>query len=248
MSGLSNHKTLTGATDLTSGLTGTELRDRMNDNYDTLIAAAQGVENRLEDIAYEMFGSGVLSGMAASVGSGLNIDVTSGYALVGHIVDYAGGTASVLASQTDASLYFAQDGNFYTAAPSGQPYFTFCTYSSDGSSVTSVGTVAKVLPLSLVTITDTFENVRVDSSHTLDYEIDHSATATFQIPGFITVSVSPSNAFTIEHINMDEDTGDTFTVRVTRGEAYQDYADYREDGGEYATVDITFTRTGIGYN
>lgn len=246
MSGLSDHKTLTGATDVTSGLRGTQLRDRMNDNYDALLAAAQGVEDRLEDIAYEAFGSGVLSGMVPSAGSGLNIDVTAGYALIGHVVDYAGGSASVEASQTDASLYFAQDGNFYTSAPTGQPYFTLCTYSSDGSSVTSVSTKTSVLPCTVETITDTFEDVTVDSSHTLDYEIDHSATTTFQIPGFITVSVSPSNAFDIEHIDMEDDTGDTFTVRVTRKDAYQSY-EYYAEGEEYETVDITFTRTGLSF-
>ena len=252
MSGLTYHKTLTGATDVTSGLTGTQLRDRMNDNYDALIAATQGVENRLEDIAYEMFGSGVLSGMAASVGSGLSVSVAAGYALAGHVVDYAGGNVSVLANQTDANLYFAQDGNFYTAAPAGKSYFTFCTYTSNGSAVTAVGTTTKVMPLSLVTITGTFENILVSSTHTIDYEIDHSASGTFQIPGFITLSVTPSAAFTVVHVDMEEDTGSTFTARITRNEAYQDTADYyytdENTHGAYALADLTFTRTGIGYN
>lgn len=252
MSGLSNHKTLTGATDVTSGLTGTELRDRMNDNYDTLLAAPQGVENRMEDIAYEMFGSGVLSGMVPSAGTGLNISVTSGYALAGHIIDYAGGSVSVPASQTDASLYFAQDGNFYTSAPSGQPYFTFCTYSSDGSSITAVGTATKVLPLQLVTITDTFTDLHVGSSHELVYEIDHSATNEFIIPGFITLSVSPSTAFSVVRTNVYAETGTVFNAKITRETAYQTYSYYYYrsggDHGEYALCDLTFSRTGFCYN
>lgn len=252
MSGLDDHKTLTAATDVTSGLSGTALRDRMNDNYDTLIAAAQGVENRLEDVAYEMFSSGVLSGMVATVGSGLNIDVTSGTALVGILVDYAGGSVSVPASQTDASVYFAQDGNFYTSIPTGQAYFTFCTYSSDGSSVTSVGTTTKVLPPQMVTITDTFTNLHVGSSHELIYEIDHSATNEFLIPGFITLTVSPSTAFSVEQTNMNEVTGTVFDVKITRNDSYHEYDDYyyvdSENHGEYALCDLTFTRKGFAFN
>lgn len=244
MSGLPYNKEIAAPTEYVSGTSGTALKTQFNNNQTTLHNGIQDVENRLENSLYELFGSGVLDGMEASIGTGLSVDVTAGYALIGIVVDYAGGTVSVEANQSDGKIYFAQNGLFYTSPPSGVAYFEFCSYVSDASSVTSVGSVTKVMPCRLTTITDTFTNVAVGATHTLDYLVDHSSLGEFVIPGFITVSVSPSNVFTIEHIDMEDDTGTTFKVRVSREAAYQSAY---EQSGLYAECDITFTRTGIMY-
>lgn len=248
MAGLTYHKALTGPTAYVAGEAGEALRAKFNSNEDTLLDAAQAVEDRAEDLVYELHGSGVLTGMVASAGTGLSVDVTQGSAIIGIIVDYAGGAISVLANQTNAPLYFGQDGNWYTAAPSEVSYFEFCTYTSNDSAVTAVGETAKVMLCSLQTVTDTFEDLAVDSSHEREYKVDHSASLEFLVPGFITVSVSPSDAFTVEHINAEDDTGTTFSVKITRNASYRDYADYYIDGedhGDYAYCDLTFSRTGL---
>jgi len=252
MAGLDYHKTIPDTTDYTAGLGGSAIRNRHNDNEDILHDGIQDVENRLEDAEYETFGSGVISGMTATIGTGLSVNVAAGEALIGIVVEYAGGTVSVPANQSNGTIYFAQNGNFYTSPPSNVAYFAFCSYVSGASNVTSVGSVSRILPCILVEITDTFQDVHVGSSHTLDYEIDHSGSRTLKVPGFIeSLTVSPSEAFTIEHIDPEDDTGSTFKVRITRNAGYHSYSDYYYiDGnnhGPYATCDISFTRTGLAY-
>jgi hypothetical protein len=241
MSGITPNKTITAPSDYVDGTTGSNLKAQFNNNQATLHAGIQSVENALEDAMYEAFGSGVIDGMVATIGTGLSINITPGYALVGVVVDYAGGIVSVPANQAAGVLYFAQNGNFYTSPPSEVAYFQFCTYVSDASSVSALGVTKKILPCIVQTISDTFPGLTVDEAHTLDYEIDHSALIEFAIPGFITVSVLPDEVFSVEHINAEKDTGATFMVRITRNEEYWD--DYES----YAQCDLTFSRTGLAY-
>ena len=109
-----------------------------------------------------------------------------------------------------------------------------------------------MLPCELLTLTGTLEDLHVTSLHYLDCELDHSADGIFQIPGFITLSVSPSNAFAVEHINLQNDTGSVFNFRVTRGESYRSYSQYyynsASDHGAYALCTVTWTRTGLAFN
>lgn len=252
MSGIAINKTITNPPDYTDGTTGSNLKSQFNANQATLHSGIQSVEDALEDGLYELFGSGVLDGMEATVGTGLSVNVAPGYALIGIVVDYAGGTVSVPANQAAGVIYFAQNGNFYTSAPTGVAYFQFCTYVSGASSVSSVGSTTKVMPCTLQSVTDTFENIEVSETHTCDYEIDHSASVEFLIPGFVTLSVSPAAAFTVERIDQESDTGTTFTVRISRNEGYRTYSQYYyidgDNHGAYALCDLTFTRTGMAYN
>lgn len=257
MAGLTYHKTLTDVTAYATGDKGEVLRVKMNANEDQLIANAQSVEDALEDTIYETFGSGVLTGMVPSVGTGLTVAVTTGTALIGRMLTaYAGGSIAVEANATPGYIYYNQDGTWTTnktgTPPSTKSYFEFCQYTSGAATVSAVTTPPKILPCNPVSYTQTFEDLLVEETHYRDYLIDHTALGTLTIPGFITLTVTPSDAFTVAHIDPELDTATSFYVRISRDPDYYDYTDYyytsSTDYGLYAQCDLTFVRTGLAYN
>ncbi len=214
----------------------------------------QNVEDRQEHSNDELFGEGFLTTPAiTSSGSSLQITVGAFTCLNGAYVSYGGGTATLLASQTGASLYFQNDGTFSTTLPTTKTYFVFGTYTTTGSGVTTFTLSSKLLIPKLVTITGTVANIYVpdDVDYATGY-VDHSATTLFAVDGSLKLTVSDTDAFTVEELYpggmIDKDsnflhnpphqrTNGGFHYKLTRGAAYPYAAD--------PTVTLTYTRTGM---
>ena len=119
----------------------TATKTKLNNNFTLIGTAITGIQSGVEDTFDDIFSKGILSGMTATVAN-LIATIAAGRALIGTAITYAGGTATVLASQTNASLYFCQDGTFTTTLPTTQSYMTYAIYSSDGSAITAWKVVA----------------------------------------------------------------------------------------------------------
>jgi len=228
-------------------------KSKLNNNNTIFENNDQGIEDRLEDTLDDLFGSGIINGMEASLPGGLAINVSSGAALIGVRVAWAGGNVSVQASQSPGYIYFAQDGTWSTSPPSDKSYITYASYTSNATDVTSVTRVAKILVPQIVTYSDTISDIVILGDST-DYKIDHSAQGELEIIGTLKLNVTPSNIFYVEHLypggitdDSDfetsgqpyEDTKTVFYVRITRRSGYS-YADY-------PTVTLDWERTGLAY-
>ena len=228
-------------------------KTKLNDNFTLVTADIQGVSDAVDDAVATLFGSGwTVAPTVSYSGASLGITFGTGKALIGHEIAYAGGVATVLASQTGASLYFCQDGTWATTLPTTKAYMVAGTYTSDGSGVTAWTISAGILLPTLTTVTDAVViNIPASPGYVTQY-IDHSALGTFSIPGFTKLLISPTTDFTVAlaYSGMVVSTSNTatdpppneteegFWVTITRKSGYY-YA-----GQPDAT--LTYTRTGIG--
>lgn len=230
----------------------TVYRTKFNDNFTRAEEETQKVEDRVEDTFSTLVGEGLTSTPTTSY-SGTSLGVTIGAftSLIGVEVVYAGGIATCLASQTDASLYFCQDGTWSTTLPTTKSYFIFATYTTDATGITTftLSNVKKLL--SYQSITDTISGIVVpESPGYVDYYVDHSSIVSFLVDGFITLTVD-SDDFYVEllydtKITYASDTPNTpphaiteqgFYVRITRQAGYY----YADDN----SCELTYIRTGM---
>lgn len=230
-------------------------KSKLNTNFTLGESESQKIEERLEHSQSSLFGEGLLTVPTVTTSaSSLQITFGAFTSLLGVYISYAGGTATVLASQTNASLYFCQDQTFATTLPATKTYFIIGTYTSDTDGVTSFTLTNKLLIPKLVTVTGTVSGVYVpddDDTSAAQY-VDHSATAIFAIDGKLKLTVSDNDKFTVsevypggmldkdsdfEHIPLHQRTDGGFWFQVVRKAAYA-YA-----GSE--TCDVTYSRTGL---
>ena len=235
----------------------TVLRTKLNSNSSLWNTELQSTEDAFEDTFSTLFGQGLTSTPTVTTStSSLSVTVAQFYALIGREINYAGGTFTALASQTAATIYFCQDSTWSTTLPTTKSYMIFGTYTSSLTGVTAFTLAAGVLMPQLSTLTGTFTDINVpDTAGFADYQIDHSATGTIVVPGFITLTVSPSTDFTAEQIYTSESEADTARtalhtvkmdilpntttswVRISRKSGY-----YYSDN---PNCDLTYSRTGM---
>lgn len=230
----------------------TVYRTKFNDNFTRAKAETQKVEDRVEDTFSTLVGEGLTSTPTTAYnGSSLGVTIGAFTSLIGVEVVYAGGIATCLPNQTDASLYFCQDGTWSTSLPSTKSYFVFAIYTSDATGITAFTLSSVKKLLSFKSITDTISGIVVpESPGYVDYYVDHSSIVSFLIDGFITLTVD-SDDFYVEllydtKIAYDSDTPNTpphaiteqgFYVRITRKSGYY----YAGDND----CELTYIRTGM---
>ena len=189
-------------------------KSRLNHNFDILANNDQNIEDRFEDTFDSLFGGGIITGMEATIGTGLSIQVSEGKALIGCEISWPGGTVAVLANANPGYIFFCHDGTWHVdtdnTPPDDKSSFLYATYVSDASSVTSVTVVGKLVLPKLIEVSDTHEDLVVAGDY-LDVHIDHSSQASFVIPGFIQLKVEPSDAFYVEHLYKGGITDDSDT-------------------------------------
>jgi len=231
-------------------------KSKLNENFDICEANEQNIEDAFEDSFHDLCGDGVISGMVPSYTTGLQLSVSSGYALIGRIIPWNGGTVAVLANADPGYIFYAQDGTFHVdldnTPPSDKSSFLYATYTSDGSDILSVTRQNRLVLPKLKSISDTIENILVTDS-SADYHVDHSALGSILIQGYLDLQLSNPEAFFIEQlypqtVSDDSDTENSpphattptgFWIRITRKAGYS-YSDA-------PTVDLTYTRYGLGY-
>lgn len=225
-------------------------------NANTALAESEGqkIQDRLENAASYLCGEGFLTLPTVTSSSGsLQITFTACKVLIGCYLALPAGSATLLASQTGASLFLNNDLTFSTTTPTTKSYMIFGTYTTTGSGVTTFTLSSKLLIPKLVTVTDTVENVNVpESPGYVELTIDHSDEAVFEIDGKLKLNVTPLTDFYIEELYtggmVDEDSDypnspphqrsdGSFTVKVTRRAGYY-YADQND-------CSISYVRSGI---
>lgn len=266
---LNNHHDISSAVNFVDGQARDVLRDELNDNFDDVETEMQAVEDRMEDTFDAMFDAGVVYGMAASIGTGLQVAVASGRALIGHYIDYAGGNVSVDANSNPGYIYFCQDGTFEVnttgTAPSSKAAFLLTKFISNASSVTSI--VApdvdpeRVLPFRVRTISGTIQLEGFSETDPAIYvQVDHGAwavddgtgaLASFDLAWMPQVAEVPG----FEAIIVDGVDGNRFTLKITYvgAEAKYDLDEPNESelDAEYynlagtGNATLTWTRKGI---
>ena len=235
----------------------TVLRTKLNDNSSLWQSEMTAVEKRLELTADTLFGAGLTSTPTVTTStSSLSVTVAAFTCQIGAYILYAGGTFTALANQTDATIYFCQDSTFSTTLPTTKSYMIFGTYTSTGVGVTSFTLATVIVIPQYTTLSGTFTDINVpDVAGYADYQIDHSTLGTIIVPGFITLTVSPSTDFTVGQIYTSEVQADaaraashtvlmnllpnttTSWVRISRRSGY-----YYSDN---PNCDLTYSRTGL---
>lgn len=119
-------------------------KTKLNDNFSLMNSNFDAIESRFEDAFDDIFGKCILSGMVPTVNADLTFSVTSGRALIGARVDCTATTVTVLASQTNAYVYFMNDGTWGTTVPSGKTGMAYAIYSSNVSAITAFKVIAPV--------------------------------------------------------------------------------------------------------
>jgi len=227
---LDHHHTIADAASFVDGQARDVLRDELNDNFEDMVTEVQGVEDRMEDTFDALFDSGVVYGMAASIGSGLQVAVSAGRALIGHYVDYAGGNVSVLANSNPGYIYFCQDGTFEVnttgTAPSSKAAVLLTKFVSDATSVTSI--VApdvdpeRVLPFRVRTVSGEIElSGFTEVTPAVYVQVDHGtwpvdegtgALASFTLPWMPEIEETPGFEVLLCADGCD---GNRFTLKIT---------------------------------
>lgn len=235
-----------------SGDSGETARTKLNSNASLAESEAQKIEERVEHSLSSLFGEGLLTvPTIAYTGSSLAVTIGAFTYLCGVYLSYAGGQATLLASQTGATLYLNNDLTFSTTLPTVKSYVVFGTYTTSGSGVTSFALNNKLLLPKLVTITGTVSGIVVpESPGYADGYLDHSSTSVVGIDGNLTLTVTPDSDFYVEElystpvVTTDSDTLNSpphnrtekgFHYRITRRSGYY-YA-----GNNSAS--LTYTRT-----
>lgn len=226
---------------------------KANGNWTLGKTELQGAIDAVQDALSTLFGEGLLSLPTVSYsGSSLSVTIGTCKVLIGEEIVYAGGAFVALANQTGASCYFCQDGTFANTVPTTKSYAVIGTYNSNGTGVTSFTLSGGCVLPKLVTVTGTVTvNVPDDVDYATGY-VDHSASTVFAIDGKLKLTVSDTDAFTIEELYpggmIDHDsnfannpphqrTDGGFWYKVTRKADYY----YSTD----PNVTITYTRTGL---
>lgn len=233
-------------------------KTKVNDNHSLWNTELTTVSNGLEDSFSTLFGEGLTSTPTVTTStSSLSVTVGTFKSLIGREISYAGGNFTALASQASGSVYFCQDSSWSLTLPTTKSYFKFADYVSTLTGVTSLTVSNGILvPKILGSISDTIEDINIpETAAYADYEIDHSALGTIAIPGFITLTTSPSadfSAYLIHTSESEADTaiaaghtfpidlapdGTTFWVRILRNSGYY-YADN-------PACNLTYVRTGL---
>jgi len=214
----------------------------------------QELNDAEEHQASALFAEGFLTLPAiTSSGSSLQITIGACTVLVGRYLSYAGGTATLLASQAAGVLYLCNDLTFSTSVPTTKSYMTFGTYVTTGSGVTSFTLSTGMLLPKLVTVTGTVSNINIpDDVDYVEAYLDHSAIALFEVDGKLKLTVSDTDAFTVKELYtgsvVDKDsnyandpphqrTDGGFWYRIDRLAAYSYAAE--------PNVTLTYTRTGL---
>ena len=225
---------------------------KTNDNFTLGETEAQAIEDRFEDTFSTIVGEGLTSTPTLTY-SALSLSVTTGIftSIIGYEVSYAGGNFTCLANQTDASIYFCQDGTWSTTLPTTKSYFIFATYTTNGVGVTSITLSDTIAIPQYISISDTITSISVpESPGYVDYFVDHTTLATFKIHGFIKpLSDSDDYYISLPYDGLISDGSDTqntpphaitetgFYVRITRKTGYY----YADD----PACTLTYTRTGM---
>lgn len=205
----------------------------------------------LEDTMETLFGNNIIEGIVPSAGSGLQVDVTSGIALVGRKISVNAQSIDIIADSNPGYIFLGQDGNFYVNqsgnSPSGITSFELCQYTSDASSVTNV-TESNRDPSQIITpqveLISGSESCGSDPTTSIYTEITH--TTEIKVPGFIEVSVPDDAAYSVERAYPERDTSTSFWVRVYPEEgvySYYESYDYYEAGN----VVVSYEREGMTY-
>lgn len=237
---LSNHRDIPAFLNHIEGDGRYTFIDEVNENMDDAETQLQGIEDRMEDALDTLHGAGMIYGMAATIGSGLSVDVAAGRALIGYEVSYAGGSVSVLANADPGYIWFCQDGtwevNVTGTAPAAKAAFLLSRYTSGASTVTAILDAnvdpVQVLPCTLRRAYGTFAQVMPAYLDESTFVVNHSAQVDFVIPGRIHLYVS--EGFYIEHMYRGcvsddsetpndpplEDTGTLFWIKLTRTGEY----------------------------
>lgn len=230
----------------------TTAQTKLNSNFTLGEAESQKIENRVENSFSCLFGEGLLTVPTATY-SAASLQVTIGAfpALLGVYIAYPGGQTTLLASQTDATLYFCQDGTFATSIPTTKTYFAIATYSSDGSGITAFTLTGHLVMPKLVTVTGTVAGIYVpdDVDYTEGY-VDHSASGIVAVDGCLKLTVSPSTDFYVEELYpggvLDEDSGYLTSPphqRTNKGFWYKLYRKAGYSYSSYPACTLTYTRT-----
>jgi hypothetical protein len=224
---------------------------KINDNHSLWQSEMTDVEERLEDTVDTLFGAGLTSTPSTTYSDdSLSVTVGAFTCLIGAYISYAGGAFTALANQTNATMYFCQDSTWSSTLPTTKSYLSFCTYSSDADGVTELTLSDIIVIPQYVSISDSDTVTVPESAGYYDYQIDHSALASFITNGFIKLEVDSDDYYAAilysepyadgsdtEHTAIHGITETTFWVRVTRKSGY-----YYSDDSDCV---LTYTRTGL---
>lgn len=236
--------------------TASSVRHKLNYSLGAVEDYVEEIEVTVEDVMAAVFGNGVVYGLEPSVGTGLNIDYTAGYALIGFTISKDAGSISVPPNYNPGYVFLKQDGSWEVnsdgSEPSDMESFLYCTFVSNASSVVSVSTsmraLEKVLPAKLRRISGT-HGIVVPLHSSRDYFISH--TYSIEIPGYITVSSDRPDVI-VSVIDLEDSTSNGFWIRLTHDPSYgyeYSYAYYYNGTGYYGEYTIiSWERTGLGYN
>ena len=250
---LTYHKTVDAPAAFTA-LSAQATKSTLNSNFNICEANEQDVEDAFEDTLHDLCGDGIMSGMAATYGASLQITIAAGYAIIGRIIPYAGGTVTAL-DDTSGYIYFAQDGGFTVVAtatpPAGKSSFLYATFVAAGGIVTSVTLQNQLILPQLKVITDTFAEVPVPDAYN-DFQVDHSTLGAIYVQGYLDLQLTHPESFSIDQLypqvlsdESDVDsalhntTPTSFWVRLSRLSGYS----YAGD----PSVGFTWIRYGLGY-
>jgi len=228
-------------------------KSKLNANFATCISNDALALEYLEDTLHALFSSGTLAGMIPSFSTGLALTVSSGSALIGREITWVGGTVTLLANANPGYVYFCADCTWYVSTtptpPDNKSSYLYATYVSDATNIVSLTQCNKLVLPQLVILNDVIDIPVVDAYS--DYYIDHTALGSLAIQGFLTLKLSPSNAFYVKHINSggittdsdtltsppEEDTPTGFWIRIVRKEGYS--------YGDNPIATLSWTRTGL---
>jgi len=258
---LTNHRDVPAFNNWVDGEARGTVRDDYNANLADMETQLQAIEDELEDALDTLHGAGVISGMASSIGSGLNVDVAVGTALIGYEIACTAQSVAVTANATLGYIYFCQDGTFVVnttgVAPTTKDNFLYRRFISGASTVTSiyddVNDAEKILPVELKVASGTFSRVSPGVSLSADFYVDHEAQVSFEMVGTLDLQVSAG--FTVKHLYPglityasdtpntppEEDTPTGFWMRLTSTGEYV-------SGAYPSTASITYIRKGFAHD
>ena len=257
---LTNHRDVPSFNNWVAGEGRDTVRDDYNANLDDMETQLQAIEDELEDALDTLHSAGVITGMAPTIGSGLNVDVAVGTALIGYQVACSAQSVTVDANANPGYIYFCQDGTFVVnttgVAPTTKDNFLYRRFISGAATVTSIyddtNDAEKILPVYLQVATGTFERVSPGVSLSADFYVDHESQVSFEMIGKLDLQVS--SGFTVKHLYPglisyasdtpetppEEDTPTGFWMRLTSTGEYV-------SGSYPSAATITYIRKGFAY-